>query len=157
MQRVPIILERKLEEKALEMKKIIYAVVSVLQMALLTGAYVFNYFTVKKLGMNRFVNGYNVRWKNTYPLEMLEWIAIMGIGAMTILLLVLFIKKKEKQTLEIKLSAIIMVVLSFVYIGFTLLKNVEQMRSYYFLSIMLALAALLQIMKLFIRLFKKDK
>ena len=45
------------------MKKIIYVIISVLQIALLAGAYIFNYFTVKKLGVNRFVNGYNIRWK----------------------------------------------------------------------------------------------
>lgn len=137
------------------MKKVVYIIASILQIALLAGTYIFHYFTVKKQGMNRFVNFYNMKWNKTYPLDELKWIMIIGIVCLTILLLGLYWKKKENQILGIRCSVAVMTAMSFVYVGFTLLQSVEKLTSYYFVSLMLATAALIQIIKVFGKLVRK--
>lgn len=134
------------------MKKVLYLIISVLELALVIGTYIFNYFSTRKLGMTRFVNGMNMNWQKNYPVEMLKLVVVAVIVVTTILLLVSFARKREKMDLEIRLSTVAMTVLSFVYISFTLLSGVGKMSAYYFISLMLGLAALLQIIKVFIKL-----
>ena len=62
------------------------------------------------------------------------------------------IKKKEEMNLNVKGSAVGMTVLSFVYIVFTLWMGLDKLRAYYFISLMLAVAAVLQIGKTALRI-----
>ncbi len=137
------------------MRKVVSIITSILQIALLAGTYIFHYFTVRKQGMNRFVNFYNMKWSKAYPLETLKWISISGMICLTILMLGLYWKKKEKMNLEIRLSAVIMTVLSIGYIGFALLLDATKMKAYYFVSLMLGVTALIQIVKVFAKLIRK--
>lgn len=137
------------------MKKVLYFIGSVLEVALIAGAYVFNYFTNKKIGMSRFVGFMNQNWQKNYPLETLKLAAVAVVLLSAILLLLFFIKNREEMNLEIRLSVVAMAALSFGYIGFTLLLSVEKIRAYYFVSLMLGIAALLQIIKTFARLMGK--
>ena len=129
------------------MKRVLYILILVLEIALVIGAYVFNYFTRKKLGMMRFVNAVNMKWQKQYPLELLKMIVIVVILVGMGILLYKMVKMKKNLTLKIKLSVVWMITLSFGYMGYTLLLDVKRMTAYYFISLMLAIAAMLQIGK----------
>ena len=136
----------------LKLKKVVSVIIVILQIALLAGAYIFHYFTIKKQGMNRFVNFYNMKWNKAYPMEVLKFAVVAIILIATVLLLMYVIKKKEEINLNVKGSVVGMTVLSFVYIVFTLWMGLDKLRAYYFISLMLALAAVLQIGKTALRI-----
>ena len=53
------------------MKKSGYIVALLIEIILYTGAYVFNYFTVRRLGMNRYVVHLNGQIKEAVPIEII--------------------------------------------------------------------------------------
>lgn len=131
--------------------KIIDSMLLLLQAVLLIGTYIFHYFTRKKLGMLRWVNSYNMKWQKMYPLETCKWLMLLFTAGTTVCLVLLLIKKRQKQTFGCKLDMVWMLVLSFGYIGFTIAVTLEKMRSYYFISLMLALAAIVQFGKVLVK------
>ncbi len=137
------------------MKKALYIIGSVLEVVLLLGAYMFNYFTKSKMGMARFVIFTNQGWQAKYPLETWKLAAVAAIAVLTTLLLAVVVKQRERLTIDIRFSAAAMTVLSFSYSGFTLLLSVDKMRAYYFVSMMLGLTACIQLIKVFMKLIRK--
>lgn len=140
------------------MKKVLYMIASVLQILLLAGSYVFNYFTQKKLGMLRWVVFKNRSWEMAYPIEIMKIVLIVTVAISTIFLLLL-IKKKKVLAIDMKISVIMIVVLSLIYIGFTLFLSTDTLKAYYFISLMVGFAAVIQIIKVFMKLvvYKDEK
>lgn len=131
------------------MKRLLYWIVTLLEIVLLAGTYVVNYFTVKKLGMVRWVNARGLRWEKNYPIPFIKGIVIILLLAITILVFLVF-KKKRKSLKKITYIMIVgMIALTALGGGYILFCSFKSMRAYYLISIMLACAAFLQVMKTF--------
>lgn len=129
------------------MKKIGYIAVTFAQVALLFGTFVIHYFTRKKMGMARYVIYKNQGWERDYPMQMLKVSAIAVIVLLTLLVIIFAVRRKERlKKMQVLLCAG-MVFADILYIVYTVCWSTEKMRDYYFISAMLSLAALIQIIK----------
>ncbi|GLC79593.1 hypothetical protein [Lacrimispora brassicae] len=129
------------------MKKIGYFIVTLVEILFLAGAYIIHYFTRKKMGMARYVIYKNQGWERTLPMEILKYTSVAVLTALTLLLLaVLIIRRKQKGRLTAAMH-FTMVILTPLYGAYTCISSTETMRAYYFISLMLGAAALLQIIK----------
>lgn len=131
------------------MNKVFYAVATILQVILLLGVYVVNYFTRKRMGMLRYVIYKNGVFENTYPIQQLQYICIILLIILTILVLIFYVKSKSNLNKKLINSNIFMLFLISIYVGFNLLYSTEDFRAFYFMSLMLGVAALIQIIKVF--------
>lgn len=129
------------------MKKILSVTAAVLELALIIGTWVVHYFSNKKMGMMRYVVFKNTRWSQNYPLETLRLLTVAVIAVLTVSVLVLFWKRVCQAGARGKVTAVETAVLSAVYIGFNLFCSVQSIRSFYFISGMLALACILQLIR----------
>lgn len=136
-----------------KINKVFYIIATVLQVLLLLGTYVVNYFTRKKMGMLRYVVYKNSNWENTYPVEKLQYISILVFIILMILILGFYIKRKSKLNKIILNINITMIILTSIYTGFTLLYSTEDFRAFYFISLMIGLATFIQITKTFFLVF----
>lgn len=128
-------------------KKIFYILATILEVLLLIGASMINYFTNSKMGMLRHVVYKNYIWEDAYPIVNIEYAAIISLIMLMILVLVIYMKRKKKIVTIINISMLI-VVLSFV--GFVLIYSTEEIRAFYYVSTMFYLIALIEIIKAFI-------
>ena len=136
-----------------KMNKVFYIIATILQVLLLVGIYVVNYFTRKKMGMLRYVIYKNGIFEEAYPIQQLQYISILVFIILMILTLVFYIKKKSKLNRSILNMNIVMVILTSIYTGFTLLYSTKDFRAFYFMSLMLGLATFIQIIKTFLSVF----
>lgn len=126
------------------MKKIIYWIVNVLEAALLIGAYLINYYTPRKMGMFRFVGYKNMMWEERYNLQAIKSIAMIVIIILAIVTIAMYFVKSR----NVKLSMIVVtVLLTVLYVGFSMFNTVDTYKAFYFISPIIGLAALLQILK----------
>ena len=138
------------------MKKVIYWIVNLLEIAFLVGAYLVNYFTPRKMGMARFVMYKNMMIEEQY--SNLQNMKIMAVGIIVLLTLITivlyFIRKKN-----VKISMIVvMLLMTALYCGFTMLNSKDMYTAFYLISPLIGCAALLQILKTLISvLFTKNK
>lgn len=128
------------------MKKAGYILAVLLEIAALSGAYIINYFTKKKMGMARWVIYKNQGWEREYPMDVLKMTALAVIVILTILIFLLFLKKKDAGKMVTAMN-VMMIVLTVVYVSYTLVSSTETMRAYYFLSLLFGIAAAVQILK----------
>lgn len=129
------------------MKKAGYILAVLLEIAALAGAYIINYFTKKKMGMARWVIYKNQGWEREYPMDVLKMTALAVIVILTILIFLLFLKKKKDAGKLVTAMNVMMIVLTVVYVSYTLVSSTETMRAYYFLSLLFGIAAAVQILK----------
>ena len=141
------------------LNKIFYIILTMLQVLLLVGTYVVNYFTRTRMGMLRFVIYKNINWEQSYPIEQLQYLAIIIFAVLMILVLAIYLKRNSQLSKNILNMNIIMVILILIYSGFNLLYSTEDFRAFYFMSVMLAVVTFIQIVKIFfsIILFKNNK
>lgn len=137
------------------MKKFLNGMVAFLELALIIGAWVVNYFSNKKMGMMRYVVFKNTRWSQNYPLELLRVLTVIFIAVLTIAVLMFFWKRTHRKSGGMKVLAAETAVLSALYVGFNLFWSVKSIRAFYFISGMLALASLLQLIRTIALLLKK--
>jgi len=136
-----------------KMNKVFYAIATILQIILLVGTYVVNYFTQKRMGMMRYVIYKNGIFEKSYPIEKLQYLGIIVFIILMILVLGFYIKRKSKLNKSVLNMNIVMVVLTSIYVGFTLLYSTEDFRAFYFMSLMLGVATLIQTIKTFLSVF----
>ena len=136
-----------------KMNKVFYAIATILQIILLVGIYVVNYFTQKRMGMMRYVIYKNGIFEKSYPIEKLQYLGIIVFIILMILVLGFYIKRKSKLNKSVLNMNIVMVVLTSIYVGFTLLYSTEDFRAFYFMSLMLGVATLIQTIKTFLSVF----
>lgn len=129
------------------MKKIGYIFLTLLEIALLVGAYVLNYFTKKKMGMMRFVAFKNGKWESAFPLQLWKNISLIVLVVLALLVVIAVVKKWAKLSKIVKLMSVFMIILTAFSLYFTMCNTTEIIRAYYFMSPLIALAALLQIIK----------
>ncbi len=120
-------------------KKVFYWIASVLQVLLLVSAFGIQYFSMNKMGMMRYVVFMNHKWEEQYPIASLQYAAVA--------LLVAFAAAAYLKYAKIK-TALPMIVMqavtTLVFVVFTLGFSTESFRSYYFISLILAIVALIQ-------------
>ena len=129
------------------MKKFGYFIVTFVEILFLAGAYLVQYFTRKKMGMARYVIYKNQGWERTFPMEALKYTAVTALTALALLLVIVLVlrrKQREKPVIAIHFG---MIILTALYAAYTCFNSTETMRAYYFISLMLGAAALLQIIK----------
>ena len=134
------------------MKKLIYCIVNLLEVALIIGAYLINYFTPKKMGMIRFVSYKNMMWEELYNLQSMKLIAILIVVLLTIITILFYFAKKRNLNVEMIGFTLI---ISSIYVWFTAVNSVDTYKAFYFISPLLGLSALLQILKTLISILLK--
>ncbi len=128
-------------------KRIFYVLACILEIALIVGAYVFNYFTVRKMGMLRYVIFQNTKLEQNYPVFWIRLIVIAVLAIVAVLNIALFMKQKKKMTRLVSLMILVMVILVSVTVLFSALSSVDVRKAYYFIFAMFAAATLVQEIK----------
>ena len=129
------------------LNKIFYIIANILEVLLLGGAYVVNYFTRAKMGMARFVPHKNYMWEITYDMNKLKYISMIILIVLMILVLILYLKRKLKLKKCVLKMNIIMVILVVIFCGFNFIYSTSELRAFYFISAMVGVATLIQIIK----------
>lgn len=133
--------------RAPEMKKIGYVALTFAEVLFLAGAYLVHYFTRKKMGMARYVIYKNQSWERAFPMEALKYTAVAVLAVMTLLLLAVWIMRRKGQGKPAPFTYAAMAILTTLYASYTCISSTKTMRAYYFISLLLGAAALLQILK----------
>lgn len=129
------------------MKKLGYVLMVLLEAAALAGAYIINYFTNKKMGMARWVIYKNQGWERDYPMDTLKMAVMAVLILLTILVFLFFLKRKREAGKLLISMNVVMILLTLLYVSYTVISSRETMRAYYFLSLLFGIAAAVQILK----------
>lgn len=129
------------------MKKLGYVLMVLLEAAALAGAYIINYFTNKKMGMARWVIYKNRGWERDYPMDTLKMAVMAVLILLTILVFLFFLKRKREAGKLLISMNVVMILLTLLYVSYTVISSRETMRAYYFLSLLFGIAAAVQILK----------
>lgn len=129
----------------------------IIEVLLLIGTYVVNYFTRKRMGMARYVIYMNQKWEENYPIDKIQIAAVLAFLLLTALLLGAYFKRRKSGKINFEITIFLVLILTVVFIVFTILKSAETLRSYYFISILLGIALILQIIIGFVSVLKGEK
>ena len=129
------------------MKKAGYILALLLEATALAGAYIVNYFTRRKMGMARYVIYKNQGWERDYPMELIKNSVMAVLILLTVLVLIAFLKKRREVSRLCAVMTLVMIVLTGLYTCYTLISSTETMRAYYFISLLFAIAAVVQVIK----------
>ncbi|GAA0706624.1 hypothetical protein GCM10008904_15400 [Paraclostridium ghonii] len=131
-------------------KKIFYILTTILQLLMLVGAYMVNYFTHAKMGMLRHVVHKNYVWEQKYPIATIKYAAILSLVILMLIVLILYLKRKPRLEKIVTIMSITMIVFVLIFSTFTLIYSSEEVRAFYYISSILGVIALIQIIKTFI-------
>ena len=131
-------------------KKFFYILTTILEVLFLIGAYMVNYFTHKKMGMLRHVIHKNYVWEEKYPITNIQYASIIVLIILMLLVLILYMKKKSILKKIVAIMNITMVIFVLFFTGFVLAYSAEEIRAFYYISFMLFVVTLIQIIKTFI-------
>ncbi|MFT9495466.1 hypothetical protein [Anaerosolibacter sp.] len=137
------------------MKKIFNWVLIILQVLFLFTAYGIQMFSMKKMGMMRYVIYINQQWEAKYPIETLRTISIVLLVLLSIIIIILYaLIKKDNQIGRKKALPMLLVevIVTLAFVFFALFFSPENYRSYYFTSLALAIVALIQDIKMIVYL-----
>jgi len=141
------------------MKKFFFLVFTIFQVLLLITAYGIQFFSMKRMGMMRYVLFINKEWQNKYPISLLQYASI-SILVLLFVAIILYVKVKRGNYFKSKkfLSMLaIDTILTFSYVIFTLAYSTKSYRSYYFTILILAVTALIQHIKVILYLKASNK
>ena len=139
------------------MKKVFYWISSALQVLLLIAAYGIQIFSMKKMGMMRYVVYINHEWENKYPIASLKYIVIAVLVLLVVITCIVFTKTRKDGHAFGKMSLPMMIMqaaITLAFVFFTLTYSAESFRSYYFVFLILAVIAFIQDIKVLIYLKK---
>lgn len=141
------------------LKKIFYWVFTILQVLFLIAAYVIQYFSMKRMGMMRYVVFLNHEWEANYPVTALKYAAIAFLIILCAAEILRVITKKSNYVMNKKTMPMLIadIILTLIFVFFTLIFSTESYRSYYFTSLILGIAALIQHLKILLVLFLHKK
>lgn len=133
------------------MKKFFYTAITILQALLLISIPIIEYFSTKKMGMMRYMVYQNQLWQKQYPITTLKYIAISIFIVLIMISLIFYFRKSNAAFRKISLPIIIVnVILTVVFIFFTLAYSTSSFRAYYFICISLATATFIQNIKILV-------
>lgn len=138
------------------MKRAFYWGSAVLQVFLLLTAFGVQWFSVKKMGMMRYVVYISRQWEIQYPIAALRNSVIAFLGFLLVIIALYALVKKDRHTAGKKFIAMTAagVIATLAFVFFSLLYSTEVFRSYYFICLALAAVALLQDIKIIVCLQK---
>lgn len=129
------------------MKKILYIVFTILQIIFAYGIHLLNYFTKKKLGMNRWVVYHNMQISKIFVVDVLKYV-VLAITIFTTIKLVKVNAARMKHSNLLKLDAAILLIINAILtIIIVFFNNVSQKLNYYYIIILL-LIYILQVVKI---------
>ncbi len=137
------------------MQKFFLRFITILEVLLFIGAYAVNYFTKKKMGMARYVVYVNQNLEKAYPMNLIIIFSIIVILVLTVAIVFCFFKSKKWDSKCKVINICLMICTSGLFVGFMLLKSIDNFRPYYFLGAIFVLIALLQIIKTWY-IFRKE-
>lgn len=126
------------------MKKAAYLLTVAVQAALLAGAYAVEYFTERRLGMQRWVAYMNRGWEAAYPLDALQIATTVAVVALAVVAVVLVARRWRQVGALLRGMAVATVVLALAYAAFWAAGSTATVSAYYFLCGLLALVAIVQ-------------
>lgn len=129
--------------------KVFYRVSTIFQAVLLIAAFGIQEFSMKKMGMMRYVVFMNQKWEAQYPITVLQYFSTAFLGILSVSIILYALKKKRSYAIckKILFMLIVAVMLTLVFIFFTLVYSIESYRSYYFISLILGMIVLIQDLK----------
>lgn len=138
------------------MKRAFYWGSAVLQVLLLLTAFGVQWFSVKKMGMMRYVVYISRQWEIQYPIAALRNSMIAFLVFLLVIIALYALVKKDRHTAGKKFIAMMAagVIATLAFVFFSLLYSTEVFRSYYFICLALAAVALLQDIKIIVCLQK---
>lgn len=141
------------------LKKIFYWVSTILQVLFLIAAYVIQYFSMKRMGMMRYVVFLNHEWEANYPVTTLKYASIAFLIIICAAVILCVITKKSNYIMNKKILPMLIAdtILTLIFVFFTLIFSTENYRSYYFTSLILGIVALIQHTKILLVLFLHKK
>jgi len=128
-------------------RKVMYIAITILEVLVLAGAYAVNYFANKKMGMARYVIYKNQQWEGRYPVNTLTNILAAVLIAMAAVVILLLVIRRKRVGRMVYCMSGVMVLLTGWYTYFALTGSKDLLRAYYFLSVLFASAAFIQICK----------
>lgn len=135
------------------MKKIFYRTCTALQILFLITANGIQYFSMRKMGMMRYVVYINHKWEEQYPITSLQYVAIALLVVLAIIYFVVYVKIKKNNYVLRRMSLLMLIfqgILTLLFVFFTLTYSTASYRSYYFMSLILAFIALIQAVKILV-------
>jgi len=118
----------------------------ILEVLLYAGAYIFQYFTRKKMGMARFVIYKNHGWENQYPLSAIKYGILIVLAALFLIEVILYVRQKPKRIhngIQLLVSAAAVSVCA----SWIMTQSTSSARAYYFLALFFAAAAVIQLLR----------
>ena len=140
------------------MKKTFYWSLTILQVLFLIAAYAIQTFSMKKMGMMRYILYINQKWEAQYPITAIRLAAIAALVLLAIVISIgVLIKKDRYITGKNVLPMLIAEVIStLVFVLFALFYSTGNYRSYYITGLILATIALIQNIKIIMYLIRHD-
>ena len=128
------------------MKKLI-AVFNVLTVAMMAGAYVLYYFSLRKLGMVRFLNFHSQNIKNAIPLDVVKYI-VLAVAAILVVILAWRILKSPQRTGGAVANTVLAILVVAIYAFVVFAISHEATKADVFIVVIVGVAALLQTLTL---------
>jgi hypothetical protein len=140
------------------MKKIFYWIFTILQVFFLITAFGVQYFSMNKMGMMRYVVYINREWESQYPIAALQYAVFTFLVLMSVVIILYIKTKKDNYFTDKELLSMLIgeVIITLTFVFFTLANSTESYRSYYFMSMILAITALIQNIKVLAHLKGQD-
>lgn len=128
------------------MKKVLYIFLDILTVAFLIGSYVIQYFAKKRLGMIRWVNFKQMKIKESLPVDMLKYVALVAAVLLTLFIVRQFLKKRREMKKTDTVMLAILIILCAVYFVVTVFMS-GSILAYYLVLPLIGLAVLAQIIR----------
>lgn len=128
--------------------KIIYSALLVLQILLYVGAYIVHYFTVRKLGMNRYMAYLNKKIEMALPIQEIIDAGVMVLLVSTLVLSCLAMRHRKKIKKIFILMFIVVMITVLLYCYYAIVVDVQMRRAYYVLCILFLLGGTIQLVKM---------
>ena len=133
-----------------EMKKIYLIVPHFIQLCCYVGAWLIQHFTAKKMGMLRWVNSISNKWSKNTDVEMLFSLFAVFMAVGLLLLLFWVLGKVQRRSAAFELLMVSTVLTAGAYTAFVAGGSRKLIASFYLVSPLLALAAFVTIIVLFL-------
>jgi hypothetical protein len=115
------------------------------QVLLMITAYGVQTYSMKKMGVMRHIVFLNHQWETKYPIIALKYAAITILSVITVIIIIYIVFKSYNK--KVMSMLLVGVIVTLVFIFFTVFYSPDSYRSYYFMSIALGVTALLQYLK----------
>ena len=124
------------------MKKLYLKIAVIAQVLLCLGAYFMQYFTARKMGMLRWVNGICNKWSKNMDLDRLNTVMMIIVALLAVALLFWALEKAKNRDAAFDALSVIMLSSAGLYISYTLAYTRRLMAAYYLICPLLLLGTL---------------